>query len=125
MIFDALREVPKVVPTTARLFLAHKYETHAGIFNHDAPVREDDSLDLVRFHECEDTFNNSFMTERFQQYIDRGVFALTGIPFDRFIAQPRYQVLHQLKVCGQKQNQKHRVEKEVAAKMQEAGLGGS
>lgn len=86
--------------------LLDAYETTYGIENHEQPQKARPLL-LVAQHWAEDTGKGSHLFERQQQYYDCGILKFFGIPFDRWLDQPREIVEEQMrrgKIWGEEEN---------------------
>lgn len=82
------------------------YESTYGILRHDT-VPKSRPLAIVGMNWAEDTVKGSALFERMQQYHDCGILKFYGIPWDRWIEQPRYineEQLRQGKIWGEAEN---------------------
>lgn len=92
--------------TDSQLMMLDAYESTYGILRHET-VPKERPLALVAMNWSEDTVNGSSLFERMQQYHDCGILKFFGIPWDRWIEQPRYineEQLRRGKLLGEAEN---------------------
>lgn len=93
----ALDRYPAMCSTNAQLLLREAYETTYGIVNHELPAVKKRPLALVAFQWPEDSTSGCRLYERMDQYHDCSILKWFGLPWDRWIEQPRDVCEEQLK----------------------------
>lgn len=106
----AMSPVGKISPFMGGLYLTERYETVHGIFNHDTPEAEADSLSLLRFHQTEDPMLYSQYRLRLVEYTDKEVNKWFGLNFKEFIQQPRMELELMLEMCETLQKREYQEE---------------
>lgn len=98
--------------SVGQLYLQERYETEAGIYNHDISVATeiDSSLAILGMHPAEDIMSYSGVRKRMIEYIEADVKEYFGLDFYEFLAQPRYTLDLMLELCAIKQREKHQIE---------------
>ena len=88
-VINKLLAIPKAYDSVvASLYIKDYYETYYHIKSHQAGARKD-IMPLIAYSDAEDTFETSYLRERMARYRKSGVLTMFGIPWDRFILQPK------------------------------------
>jgi hypothetical protein len=85
---EALEKYPPQCSTNAQLLLLDAYETTYDIYNHDLHSKGR-PLVLVAKQWAEDVSEGSVLFERMEEYHAVGILKFFGIPWDRWIEQPK------------------------------------
>jgi len=100
-----------LVSTDARLYMAEKYDTDYGIYDH-INDRDPHTMKVVAHHDCEDTVKISPLFDRIAQFEERKVAEKFGCSIFELLAQPTYIVEEIMRISLVKQE---KIDKEASA----------